>query len=97
MDSDKHIYPEEIHANELYERLQKESFILELNAKLTIAGDGVHWQCDASRDAVLSEINCFDEGVYGPQYLIFFKSKDETKAVLRTNSIVETISDVNPF
>ena len=97
MDSDNHIYPEEIYANELYERLQKEPFILELNAKLTISGAGVHWQCDVSNNGVLSEINCFEEGVYGPQYLIFFKSKDETKAVLRTNSIDETISSVSTW
>lgn len=97
MESDKHVYPEELIANELYERLQKESFVSELNAKSAVSGTGVHWQCTVSRNDVLSEINCFDERAYGPQYLTFFKSKDETQAVLRTNSIEETISSVSTW
>lgn len=94
MESDKHVYPEEIIANQLYERLQKESFVSELNAKSTISGAGVHWQCTVSRDDVVSETHCFDDGAYGSQYLTFFKSKNETQAVLRTNSIEEMISSV---
>ncbi len=97
MESDKPVYPEEIYANELYERLQKEPFVSELNAKLTVSGVGVHWHCTASTDDVFSEIYCFDEGAYGPQYLTFFKSRDETEAVLRTNSIVETVSSVSTW
>ena len=95
MATDKHIYPEEKYAKELYKRLKREPFVSELNAKLTVSGAGVHWHCSVSRNAVLSEINCFDEGVYGPQYLTYFRSKDEIKAVLRTNSIEETISSVS--
>ncbi len=97
MESDKHIYPEEIYANKLHERLQKETFVSDLNAKVTISGAGVHWHCVVSKNDVLSEIHCFDEGVYGPQYLTFFKSKGQTNAVLRTNSIEETVSSVSTW
>jgi len=97
MGSDKHVYPEEIYANELYERIQKESFVSELNAKAAISGIGVHWQCTVSKDDIISDTYCFDEGAYGPQYLTFFKSKDETEAVLRTNSIEETVSSVSTW
>lgn len=97
MESDKHIYPEEIYANKLHERLQKETFVSELDAKVTVLGTGVHWQCVVSRNDVLSEIHCFNEGVYGPQYLTFFKSKGEKDAVLRTNSVEETVSSVSTW
>lgn len=97
MDSDKQIFPEERYANELYDRLQNEPFVSELNANLTISGAGVHWHCTVSRNSVLARINCFEEGVYGPQYLTFFKVEDENKAVLRTNSIEETIDSVSTW
>src|SRR5688572_25778456 len=97
MESDKRVYPEEMYAKELYDRLQKETFVSELNAKLTISGLGVHWHCTVSKDDAFSETYCFDEGAYGPQYLTFFRSKEETKAVLRTHDIEETLSSISTW
>jgi hypothetical protein len=97
MESNRRIYPEASHANELCKRLQKEPFVAEFNVKLSVQGAGVYWHCIVSRDTVHAVITCFDLGAYGPQYFTEFKQKDENKALLRTHSIEETIASVSTW
>lgn len=109
---------EEIFARRLYQELRKEFYgslspilkfvglerITELKSdvKLSIAGDGVHWHCVASKESRQCTINCFNLDwtnleYKGPEYYTSFEVTGQTIVTGRTFDRTETIGAIKDW
>lgn len=82
-------HDEERHARALCRRLRDELARCALDATVSVAGEGVHWNCTAILGGRHCETACFDDGD-GPEYLIEFSSG----ATGRTRSMGDVVGAV---
>jgi hypothetical protein len=83
-------YEEENHAKDLHEALTRTLASLVPDAVTSVAGRGVHWDCDVKKGNRSCSVACFDIGGE-PEYLTCFKQDAQTQAWGRTSQKDETL------